>query len=200
MICINNVNPKSVVEVGCGGGEILSQLSQKMPASTHFYGFDVSPDAIRLCEKINVDRIKFVLGDFLIENRDNYDLLLAIDVIEHLEDYHTFLREVKDVATYKLFHIPLEINLLGVLFSQLSRSKKQVGHLHFFTKDLALLLLCDLGYEIVDYRLTPGFELTGKNHPLSSKILKSPRKLAYLISEDATSNLLGGCSLMVLTK
>src|SRR5690606_39364807 len=44
-----------------------------------------------------------------------FDLVLCIDVFEHIEDYLGFLRILRDKGTYKLFHIPLDMTVLSVL-------------------------------------------------------------------------------------
>jgi ubiquinone/menaquinone biosynthesis C-methylase UbiE len=39
----NNVTPTSVCEVGCGVGEILISMYDKMPSTVSFFGYDISP-------------------------------------------------------------------------------------------------------------------------------------------------------------
>ncbi len=45
----NNVESKTICEVGCGAGEILKQLSHKLP-SANFYGYELSPQAYEMCK------------------------------------------------------------------------------------------------------------------------------------------------------
>jgi len=44
MLTRNRLTPKSVADVGCGAGEVLNQLYQRMEdKSVRFYGYEVSP-------------------------------------------------------------------------------------------------------------------------------------------------------------
>src|SRR5690242_859167 len=45
----NAVKPASVCEIGCGAGEVLRSLSRELPEAKRFVGYDISPDAYRLC-------------------------------------------------------------------------------------------------------------------------------------------------------
>ena len=77
-----------------------------------------------------------------------------MDVIEHLEDYFSFLRELQPKAEYKILHIPLDISMRTVLLGKLTDFRAAYGHLHYFTKDVALQMLRDAGYEVIDYLYT----------------------------------------------
>ena len=46
MIERNSLQPKTVVEIGCGAGEILNQLHQRIADKTiEFSGYEIAPDA-----------------------------------------------------------------------------------------------------------------------------------------------------------
>lgn len=85
----NAVNPRSIAEVGCGAGEILVQLQKAFPNS-ELSGFEVSPQAFALCQEREGERIHFHLKDLLEEQTAYFDVLLAIDVFEHIDDYLGF--------------------------------------------------------------------------------------------------------------
>jgi SAM-dependent methyltransferase len=194
----NSINAKSIVEIGCGAGEILNQLHMVMPGDIIFSGYDISPDAIKLAKKREKDRLSFRQEDFLVTN-GNFDLLLMIDILEHLDDYLGFLKLCKDKARNTIFHIPLDITVQGVLRNNLIHSRKSVGHLHYFTKETALATLIDCGFEIIDSFYTDSGEEFPAN-TLKSKLAVFPRKLFYKINKDFAVRLLGGYSLLVLTK
>src|SRR5438067_4785296 len=79
-------------EIGCGSGEILVQLSTKLPETIKLFGFDISKDAINIAKRKETDRIKFELKDITDQNEKYFfDLLLVIDVIEHVDNYFKFL-------------------------------------------------------------------------------------------------------------
>src|ERR1035437_3403242 len=91
MLNRNPIKPKSIVEVGCGAGEILNQLYLSMPDDVVFTGFDISSDAINLAKQREKARLEFKHENFL-ETHEKCDLLLMIDVFEHVNDYLGFLK------------------------------------------------------------------------------------------------------------
>src|SRR3982751_1344828 len=94
IITKNDVHPKSVAEIGCGAGGILAELSQhSYLADVQFEGYDISPQAIEFCKRITAKNCKFSCSDLLAHENSgkNFDLLLIIDVFEHIPDYMGFV-------------------------------------------------------------------------------------------------------------
>lgn len=198
MLQRNSINPKTICEVGCGAGEVLRQLQEGMDPSCEFHGYEISPQAFRLCEGKANERLHFHLQDFLQEQGPPFDLLLLIDVIEHLEDYRTFLRKVKPRSRYKGLHIPLDLSVQSVLRrGRLDFIRDRMGHIHYFTKETALRSLEDSGYRILDHFLT-GVALENPNKTLKTHIANVPRRVVSLVHRDLAARLFGGFSLMVL--
>ena len=194
----NAIKPASVCEIGCGAGEVLRSLSREMPEAKRFVGYDISPDAYRLCSPKAGGRIEFRLGNML-EEPVEFDLAMAIDVFEHVEDYFDFLRRLRTKATYKVFHIPLDLSALSLLRREPSRMRKGVGHIHYFDKDIALASLEDTGHEIIDWTYTSGrTELP--NLGWKSRLMKGPRKAVYALNADLAVRAFGGYSLLVLAR
>lgn len=196
----NFLNPKKICEIGCGAGEILNQLSEQYDEGREYFGYEISPQAFELCKKKSKHNLTFKLLDLLEENAEYFDIVMAIDVFEHVEDYFGFLRKLKEKAEFKIFHIPLDLSVQTVLRSSpIIKRRKSVGHIHYFTKETALETLKDTGYEIVDYFYTSGsLELT--NRGWKANLLKIPRTLAFSVNRDLAVRILGGYSLLVLTK
>jgi SAM-dependent methyltransferase len=200
MLQKHRLEPKTICEVGCGSGEILHHLQQRMPVSCEFTGYEISPQAYELCKQRTNERLCFLLKNFSDDADTSWDLILLIDLVEHLEDYFQFLRAIKKKSSYKILHIPLEIFVLSVLYPQfLVGQKKKVGHLHYFSKETALQILQDLGYEIIDYSYTAGYSLP-RNYGVKDRLLKMPRRLFFRLSRDLTVRVFGGYSLLVLVK
>jgi SAM-dependent methyltransferase len=194
----NAVRPASICEIGCGAGEVLRNLSRELPEAKRFVGYDISPDAYRLCAPKAGGRIEFRLGNML-EEPVEFDLAMAIDVFEHVEDYFDFLRRLRTKATYKVFHIPLDLSALSLLRREPSRMRKGVGHIHYFDKDIALASLEDTGHEIIDWTYTSGrTELP--NLGWKSRLMKGPRKAVYALNADLAVRAFGGYSLLVLAR
>lgn len=194
----NNISSSRVVEVGCGAGEILHSLNQMYnDNNVIFDGFDIAVDAIKIAKEKQAPNVKFYLEDFLEKETNLYDVLLMIDVFEHVPDYMGFVSSCRERAKYKVFHIPLDIHLSSLIRNKMIDARKEVGHLHYFTKDTALATLNDCGYSIIDYTYTKGSQTSKK---LKSRIANIPRRLLYPIAKDLTVKLFGGYSLLVLAK
>jgi 2-polyprenyl-3-methyl-5-hydroxy-6-metoxy-1,4-benzoquinol methylase len=122
---------KTICEVGCGAGEVLKQLQQRLTNECDLLGCDISPQAIELCKSRANERLRFLLGDVIQMPERFFDLILVLDVIEHVEDYFTLLRNIKERALYKIFQIPLDLSVQTVLrATPLSRDRQRFGHIH----------------------------------------------------------------------
>jgi SAM-dependent methyltransferase len=188
-----------VCEVGCGAGEILRQLQLRLPPQVEFTGFDISPYAIELANKGQTERMEFHCADFLSALTRRFDLLLCLDVFEHVEDYMGFLRRLRGRASHTVFHIPLDLSVQTVLrATPLTAVRRSVGHLHYFTKETALAALNDAGFRVEDFFYTPN----NVDRPKSvlARWAKTPRQLAAAINRDLAVRILGGYSLLVLAE
>jgi SAM-dependent methyltransferase len=198
MISRNQLNPKSVAEVGCGAGEILNQLLARMPSDVSFSGYEIATDALKLARQRTKERLEFTQMDFVSVN-ERFDLLLVIDVFEHVDDYLGFLRACKSKAGKTIFHIPIDISIKSVLRNDLMKGRNTYGHLHYFTKETALATLVDCGYKIIDTFYTAGLiELPVKK--FKSKLFVLFLRMISRLNRDVTVKLFGGYSLMVLAE
>ena len=134
------------------------------------------------------------------EPNRRFDLLLAIDLIEHVDDYLGLLRGLLPRAEHKIFHIPLDLSAYTVLRNHpILNMRASVGHIHYFTADTALAALRDTGYEIIEWCYTPNDEpLSGM--PLKQKILRLLRQGLFRLNADFSVRALGGRSLLVLAR
>ncbi len=196
----NSLNPQSIGEVGCGAGEILNQLSGYYDSDKKFFGYEISPQAFKLCSNKSKPNLDFFFQDLLKKDDIFLDIVMAIDVFEHVEDYCGFLRKLRKKGRYKIFHIPLDLSVQTVLRSSpIIKNRRSVGHIHYFTKETALATLKDTGYKVIDYFYTASSsELP--NLGWKQKLLKLPRKFLFSVNADLAVRILGGYSLMVLAK
>jgi Methyltransferase domain len=195
----NRLAPETICEVGCGAGEVLKQLQSKMSAKCEFWGYDISPQAYELSKRRANSKLHFRTADFTVEITPCFDLMLVLDVIEHLEDYYSFLRQIRPRARQKLFHFPLDISAQAVVRKNgMMKRRLDHAHLHYFTKELALQVLLDTGYEIVDWIYAPRSNEIGP-HSIQ-KLFRLPRSVFYSVHRDLAVRILGGYSLMVLAK
>jgi SAM-dependent methyltransferase len=196
----NKLDISTICEVGCGPGEILNQLSFNLNKDIRYFGYEISPQAFEICKRKSKHNLTFSNKNILKEKNASYDVLLIIDVIEHVEDYIGFIKQIKSKAKYKIFHIPLELSVQTILRAYpIMNSRCLYGHIHFFTKEIVIANLTDSGYQIKDLFYTRGMiELS--NLKWKQKILKLPRKVFYSINKDLTVRTLGGFSLLVLAE
>ena len=195
----NHLAPKTICEIGCGAGEVLKQLQQKMDSACEFWGYEISPQAFELSRSRTNDKLHFRLREIGDDADAHFELVLVLDVIEHLEDYFSFLRKVKLKGDYKIFHFPLDVSVQSVLRRNgLMKTRNMYAHLHYFTKEIALQILLETDYDILDYFYTPRSIDLGSEP--TQKILKLPRRLFFAIQQDLAVRILGGFSLLVLTR
>jgi predicted TPR repeat methyltransferase len=188
---------KTICEAGCGSGAILQNLQNELPKETQFWGYDISPDAIAIAQQKTNAQLQFQLLDITQANTQKFDLLLVIDVLEHLENYFIFLQSIQTKSTYTLFHIPLDMSLWSLFREKmLIESKQKVGHMHNFTEDFVKSILQDYGFEIVDSIYTPP---TFEKMNAKQKIVNGFRKFLFALNKRFASKILGGYSIMVLT-
>lgn len=91
------VKGKAVLDIASGSGYGTSLLSQ---AAKKVYGVDLDADAIKYAKKnYGSDKIEFIQGDgnSIPLNDDSVDIVVSFETIEHIEDYPTFMKEVKRV-------------------------------------------------------------------------------------------------------
>jgi ubiquinone/menaquinone biosynthesis C-methylase UbiE len=191
----HGIDPASVCDVGCGAGGILAMLRAEF-TTARVVGYDVAPDAIRLARERHAD-VEFVCGDATKANA-RYDIVLAIDVFEHVEDCIGFLRALRRLGQRAVFHVPLDISALSAIRNFPIYHWRTVGHLHSFTKDTALATIEHAGYRVVDWRYTR----SGTEYMKSfrQKLAWLPRKLLFALQPDLSVRILGGSSLIVLAE
>ncbi len=199
MMARRGIEPETICEVGCGAGEVLKQLQGKMEAKCLFWGFEISPQAVELAKTRANERLHIKLADIREEKDVFFDLILVLDVIEHLEDYFSFLRDIRPKAQYKMLHLPLDLSVQSILRrNALLGVRSAYGHIHYFTKDIALQMLKDADYEVLDYFYAPRSIALADS--IAKKLLIPPRTLFFAMHKDLAVRILGGYSLFVLTK
>ncbi|MFB3819938.1 MAG: methyltransferase domain-containing protein [Candidatus Methylomirabilales bacterium] len=199
MLQKNRLAPKTICEVGCGAGEVLKQLQERMGPECEFWGYEVSPQAFALCQARANARLHFRLAGISEARAARCELLLVLDVLEHVEDYFGLLRAMQPISPDAIFHIPLDLSVQTVLRPDgLLKRRRLHAHIHYFSKEIALQLLRDVGYEVVDYFYTPR-SIDLATEPVQ-RVLRPPRRLLFALSPDWAARLLGGFSLLVLAR
>ncbi len=84
-----------VIDIGAGTAKILAELKQTGWQAT---GVDSEPKAISLARRRGVKLILADLAKPLPFDADKFDLILCLDVLEHLENDQQMVREIKRVV------------------------------------------------------------------------------------------------------
>jgi SAM-dependent methyltransferase len=82
-----------ILDVGCGTGANLLMLSKYGDAE----GVDVSEDALSFCHERGLEQVKLGAAEALPYEDGTFDLVTALDVVEHLDDDLAGLREMRRV-------------------------------------------------------------------------------------------------------
>jgi SAM-dependent methyltransferase len=176
----NRLDPEAVAEIGCGAGGILRALHEMRP-KTKFSGYEISPQAFDLAAAKAQDGVNFYLQDMIATDIGGFDLLMAIDVFEHVPDY---------------LDMSVQMLLRAGLFT---RVRGDLGHLHYFSKETAFDTLRDCGYDIVDWNYTY-WSREIPDLPLRTRIANVPRSMVSAASADLAVRLFGGASALVLAR
>jgi hypothetical protein len=195
MIERNCLDFHTCADVGCGAG-LVSELLAKHYPSKFFSGFEMASDAqefIRSRESLkNLSYYDSNFFDFSGE----FDLVVCLDVFEHVEDYFGFLRSLKRKGRKFIFNIPLDMNAMKILTQGIKYAREGSGHLHYFNRYSALESLKECGYVIKSSRLSAAFLKTPPRNIRQALVL--PFRLGSVVFGKAfAACAFGGVSLVV---
>lgn len=108
-----NVTRPHILDVGCGTGANLEMLSQFGDAE----GVDVSQDALAFCLERGLANVNLGAAEKLPYEDESFDLVTALDVVEHLDDDAAGLKEMHRVLKpdgRALLFVPAFMFLWGV--------------------------------------------------------------------------------------
>jgi SAM-dependent methyltransferase len=94
--CIGRYFPsaRSLFEIGCGTGAVLAAVQASRP-DVDLYGADLSVDALRVAQQRVPDAALAQMDIRRIPYRDEFDVVCALDVLEHVDEDEAALRELR---------------------------------------------------------------------------------------------------------
>jgi cyclopropane fatty-acyl-phospholipid synthase-like methyltransferase len=148
-----------VLEVGCGSGETLSIIKSRFPGSTTV-GIELSENAAKLASsKVDLLKNLDIEQDESRSTLGQFDLILLLDVLEHLRDPWTTLRSLVANNLTKggtvITSIPnarnhaLLVQLLRGDFKYMESGVLDKTHLRFFTKKSMHRLIEESGLSVL---------------------------------------------------
>lgn len=87
-------NNLSILDVGCGTGKIINEI-EKLGKVT---GLDVEPQALKFCKARGINRLVLAEGNFLPFKDETFDLITALNIIEHIADDDGFVKDMHRVC------------------------------------------------------------------------------------------------------
>jgi GT2 family glycosyltransferase/SAM-dependent methyltransferase/predicted Zn-dependent protease len=171
----NNLPTSKVLEIGCAGGATGKNMKERLPVQSYL-GIDISPEAADMA-KNHLDRV--IVAD--VENSDlssehglkpdEYDLLLALDVLEHLYDPWDSLAELSRYVKpggYVVASIPNIQNITIVQdlikgnWHYQDAGILDATHLRFFTLEEAKKMFsgADLSVQSIEQVMNPALDMT----------------------------------------
>lgn len=79
----------AIVDLACGSGKLLYYFKQH--GFANLSGIDISPEQVRLAQQVLPGALEGNVLDFIQGKQEKFDLITAIDIIEHLRKEETLL-------------------------------------------------------------------------------------------------------------
>src|SRR4051794_24444876 len=134
--------PCRIIEAGCGWGVNFSELEK---AGYEVTGLDVSRNALARLDNAERMLVEADLSKDLPVDAPEYDVVLALDVIEHIDDDRGAVRRLAQL-TKPGGHVIISVPALPELFSEFDRVQ---GHRRRYTPESLRSTIAGSGLEIV---------------------------------------------------
>ncbi|MEE9910748.1 MAG: glycosyltransferase [Deltaproteobacteria bacterium] len=170
----NKISVNKVLEIGCAGGATGKHLRERLPVQT-YVGIDISPEA--------ADKARNYLDRVIVANIEEtdlasehglkpgeFDLLLTLDVLEHLYDPWDALAELSSFVKSGGYVVASLPNIQNITIVQdLIRGNWQyqeagildATHLRFFTMETAKKMFGGAGLTVksIEYVINPPLDM-----------------------------------------
>jgi 2-polyprenyl-3-methyl-5-hydroxy-6-metoxy-1,4-benzoquinol methylase/glycosyltransferase involved in cell wall biosynthesis len=160
--------PRTLLDLGCGPGHIAARAKAMGISVTGVDAYEPIEGKMDRFVKVNLESLELPVDPF------SFDVVLLLDVIEHLQDPEAFMVMLRNASTvlsdknrapHLILSTPniafaaIRLNLLLGRFSYAERGILDVTHKRLFTRKSLLTTLRDCGYQIEKVRgVPPPFE------------------------------------------
>ena len=213
----NEINEINVLDIGGGAGLILKSISsyiqEQYRVRVNKFALDLSPGTLKI-QKANNPDLKRLLNEDItkVSLKDKeMDLVLMIDVIEHVPESVKALEELRRVSKFVIFKVPLDDSIYSNVRNFLSGGKYRAnyretsGHVNIYNLNRLKTLIASNTGIILSCRFTDSFsyvlnsEFYSKEMDLWHRIGYFVASCAYRLSPHLCSALLGG-SVVILVR
>ncbi len=152
---VDRERPERIVDVGCGPGHVARQCRERVGASVVGIDRDESTsNDLQAFHQADLDVDPFPIDVF------DHDMVLMLDVIEHLAEPERFLLSLRNnarstspaplclISTPNVAFAAVRLNLLLGRFTYAERGILDITHKRLFTRSTLLRALRSCGYEV----------------------------------------------------
>lgn len=139
----------SIIDVACGSGKVLLEITNRYKAK-RVLGIDISRKMIEKAKsKDNKKIIDWSIANVFDLPPNDFELVLAIDILEHVENDLAFLKQIKRLGRFIVVKTPIEKNIMNSfvklitfgLVDEQKHTEDQYGHIHHYSqKELYYLI------------------------------------------------------------
>ena len=147
---------KSVIDIGAGDGSVLEKLAN-YGITSELHAVEISESGVSCIQAKKIGNLHSVrqFDGYTIPPRPdsndlNYELGLAIHVLEHVEHERAFLNEISKKCDYLYIEVPLELTI------NLNRNMQRgipFGHINYYNSATFRNLLESSNLEIIEFKI-----------------------------------------------
>jgi glycosyltransferase involved in cell wall biosynthesis len=161
---VDREKPRTLLDIGCGPGHVARECRQRGVEVTGIDMHEPSSDTVHHFHRVQLEEEPLPVDPFA------HDMVLLLDVIEHLEDPERFMVSMRNmsrsipadrpaplllVSTPNVAFVGVRLNLLIGRFPYAERGILDITHKRLFTRRTLRRMLRDSGYRIERMRPVP---------------------------------------------
>lgn len=188
-----NSNEINLLDVGGGAGLILKEISNYIERvysiRVNRYALDLSPGMLAVQEKNNPSA-RLLNEDICrtsLRNKE-IDIVLMIDVIEHIPDSVKALKELGRISRFAIFKVPIEDNLISNVWNFLKQGQPRqnaigtIGHINIYNPITLKHQIEQNGGSILKSFYTNVYEYYLKNELYAKRMNKKSKAINIVAS------------------
>ncbi len=143
----SGLRPESVLDVGCGDGALLGELSRRSFGGA-LTGLELSGAAVAIARaRPGIDRVEQFDGSHVPAAAGEYELGVLSHVLEHVPAPAALLAEVARTCHAVVIEVPLEANVSARRASKRAHAE-EIGHLRSLDRRAARAIVADAGLRV----------------------------------------------------